>query len=67
MRRRMAKANWNQDDLAAAAGVGKSYISHLLSGHRNPSLQTLSMIADALGCTAADLLKEKRARGGVDI
>jgi transcriptional regulator with XRE-family HTH domain len=38
-----------QEQLTAAAGMERSYVSDLERGTRNPSVAALSRIADALG------------------
>lgn len=48
----------SQTELAEKAGVTQSAISMIENGDRMPSLNVLTRIAEALGCTAADLLKE---------
>jgi transcriptional regulator with XRE-family HTH domain len=46
---------WQQKQLAAAAGVLPSSISHYERGKRAPSLGTLLRLADAAGLSAAEL------------
>ena len=36
---------WNQDDLAQHMGLGRTYISNVERGHKNPSLRTLEILA----------------------
>lgn len=48
---------WAQEELSAAAGLDRTYISGLERGQRNPTLETLGRIAAALGCPLADLIK----------
>ncbi|MDW8006457.1 MAG: helix-turn-helix transcriptional regulator [Thermomicrobium sp.] len=47
-----------QEDLAARAMVNQSYLSQIENGKRDPSLDVLERIADALGIPVADLLRE---------
>jgi transcriptional regulator with XRE-family HTH domain len=44
----MDRRGKNQQQLAAAIGAGKSYVSQLLNGSRNMTLRTLSDLAEAL-------------------
>jgi len=36
---------WNQDDLAQHIGLGRTYISNVERGRKNPSLRTLEILA----------------------
>jgi transcriptional regulator with XRE-family HTH domain len=36
---------WNQDDLAQHMGLGRTYISNVERGRKNPSLRTLEILA----------------------
>lgn len=45
-----------QAQLAEAAGVGVTHISHVETGNGIPSLQTFLDIVNALGCSADELL-----------
>ena len=36
---------WNQDDLAQHMGLGRTYISNVETGRKNPSLRTLEIFA----------------------
>jgi transcriptional regulator with XRE-family HTH domain len=36
---------WNQDDLAQQSGLGRTYISEIERGLKNPSLKTLLIFA----------------------
>lgn len=56
--RRLRKLKgWTQHDLAAAAGLSFSGIQDIETGRRVPRQETMALIAQALGCTEADLLK----------
>lgn len=45
-----------QAQLAEAAGVGVTHISHIETGNGIPSLQTFLDVVNALGCSADELL-----------
>jgi len=55
IRRAREARGWSQAKLAAGADMGVSGISQIETGARNPSVVTLSKIADALGIEAVDL------------
>ena len=46
---------WSQEDLALEANVNRNYICDLENGRRNPSLEILERIADALGISLSEL------------
>ena len=50
-----------QTELAAEAGCAQSLISQYISGAKNPSLTMLVKIADALGCTLDELVRDPQA------
>jgi transcriptional regulator with XRE-family HTH domain len=57
--RRLRKArNVSLSELARASDVAKATLSLLETGKGNPTVQTLSALADALGCSLGDLLAE---------
>ena len=45
-----ARAGWSQKQLSKASGIDQSDISKIERGVANPSVSTLSRIAEALGC-----------------
>ena len=49
---------WNQERLAAEAGVDRSYAHGLENGRRNITVLKLRQIAKALGVPPADLLAD---------
>jgi len=46
----------SQEDLAAAAGIDRTYVSGIERGVRNPTITVLARFAYALGTTSAALL-----------
>lgn len=48
---------WTLDDLAARSGLSLSYLSRVESGDRQPSLGTLSVLAQVYGVTLASLFE----------
>ena len=46
---------WSQEDLALEANVNRNYICDLENGRRNPSLEILERIADALSISLSEL------------
>lgn len=47
----------SQDELAAAAGVHRTYVGGVERGERNPTLSTIFRLSEALGVTPAELLE----------
>ncbi len=58
-RRLREQRGWSQDELAKRAGVSNVHICTIEKGTRNPSLDVLGRIAEALGVTASELLREE--------
>ncbi len=56
--RRRWLARLKQWELAELAGISTSQISRIESGKVGASPATLGRLADALGCTVADLLRK---------
>ena len=50
--------HWNQDDLALHVGLGRTYLSNVERGHKNPSLRSLEILALGFGMTLSDFLKD---------
>jgi len=48
----------SQEELAFQAGVDRTFVSRLERGIRQPTITTLIGIGQALGVSAADLLRE---------
>ena len=51
-------AGITQIELGRLSLVTSKYISEIELGTSNPSLMTMVLVADALGCQVADLLQE---------
>ena len=47
-----------QIELEHQCALNEGYLSHIENGHKNPSLETLNKIADGLGISLSELLKE---------
>jgi DNA-binding XRE family transcriptional regulator len=56
-----AAARLSQDELAAAAGLGRNQISAIERG-ANPTIETVERLAKALGATVAELLTPQPRR-----
>lgn len=56
IRQRRQAMGLSQEALADNCGVHRTYIGSLERGERNLTVNTLAKVADALGCTAIDLL-----------
>ncbi|OUJ01213.1 hypothetical protein HK15_09095 [Acetobacter orientalis] len=52
----------SQEALADNCGLHRTYIGSIERGERNFTVNTLARIAEALGCTAADLLTIKKSK-----
>ena len=50
--------SWNQDDLAQHAGLGRTYLSNLERGQKNPSLRSLEILANTFGKTLAQFFAD---------
>ena len=48
---------WNQDDLALHIGLGRTHISNIERGAKNPSLRSLEIFAIGFKMTLSDFLK----------
>ncbi len=51
------KKNITQTELAKTLGVDKSFISNIESGKTNPTLATITSLAQALGVSTNELLR----------
>ncbi|NUV91605.1 helix-turn-helix transcriptional regulator [Streptomyces sp. KAI 90] len=52
-----AELGWSQERLSVESGLDRTYVSGLERGQRNPALQTLVRLADALGVPLHELVK----------
>ena len=50
----------SQDELALTAGIERSYVGHLERGIKNPTVVTLSKLADALECEVSEFFRSAR-------
>lgn len=51
-------ANISQEELAARAGIHRTYVSQIERGLKSPTLQVLIQIANALDTTASSILED---------
>ena len=58
LRRLRTRKGWSQERLAEESGLHRTYISGLERGTRNPSLQIVERLAEALKVRAAELVRE---------
>ncbi len=64
VRRRRLAAKMSQETLAGEASCHPTYISLLERGLRNPSLDTMLRLAEALDCPAWKLVRETEVKLG---
>ncbi|MEM9574487.1 MAG: helix-turn-helix transcriptional regulator [Pseudomonadota bacterium] len=50
LRRLRVMREISQDDLALAAQIERAYVGHLERGNKNPTVLTLSKLAEAMDC-----------------
>jgi transcriptional regulator with XRE-family HTH domain len=62
VRERMATLKLSQSALAERLECTPSFISQMLSGHRNPGLDSLEIFAKALDTEPPELIREKSSR-----
>lgn len=58
LQRHRAMVRISQEELAFRAGVDRTFVSRLERGIRQPTITTLIGLANALGVSAADLVKD---------
>lgn len=57
MKARRLRAGLSQEELAHRASTNQGYISMIERGERSPSLVTISLLANALGCSMTSLIR----------
>ncbi len=62
VRARRKKLGLSQEELAHQAGVHPTYLSAIERGERNPALENLCAISNALGVPLAELLRFRGKR-----
>ncbi len=60
LKRLRSKRGWNQEELAARAGMDRTSISNLECRKHSPKLKTVATLATALGVTFEDLIGKPR-------
>lgn len=61
LRRLRVAKGISQDDLALSADIERAYVGHLERGTKNPTIETLEKLADALGCHISAMFAEPPA------
>ena len=67
VRQRRQELGLSQEALAQAAGIDRSYIGSIESGHRNVSLNNVARLAKALRADCADLTRGLQKYRGRDL
>ena len=57
-RKARLKAKLSQQDIERLSGLPQQYISSVERGQQNPTLETMTRLADAVGQPLSELLKE---------
>lgn len=63
LREERQKGGWTLEDLAAEAQMNWSYIAQIERGERNLPIDTMSLLAQALGVSLVSLLIEEERAG----
>jgi len=58
IRRLRKQRGWNQDDLAAHTGFGRTFISDVERGQKNPSLRSVEIFALAFDLTLSQFFRD---------
>ncbi|CUX47951.1 XRE family transcriptional regulator [Agrobacterium tumefaciens str. Cherry 2E-2-2] len=53
----------SQEELSFQSGLTRAYLSGLEAGRRNPTIVSLSKLADALGVEVEDLVRSLKRNG----
>jgi transcriptional regulator with XRE-family HTH domain len=64
VRRIRTSTGLSQEELAARAGLHRTYVSSVERAQRNVSLENIFALARALGCSPKDLVDSSLAQGG---
>ncbi|OGG50955.1 DNA-binding protein [Candidatus Kaiserbacteria bacterium RIFCSPHIGHO2_01_FULL_54_36] len=57
LKRIRTKKGMSQGDIVRALGIGRSFVSNIENGKANPTLATISKLANFLGVSSDALLK----------
>ena len=60
VRRRRLEGGLSQEDFAEISGLHRTYVSGIERGDRNPTIDIVFQIAQALRCSPADLFKKDK-------
>lgn len=63
VKRKRQKLGLSQNKLAKLAGISQAALSNIESNVKNPSAVTVELLANALGCTTAELIGESDENG----
>lgn len=63
LRRLRMATGLSQEELAARAGLHRTYVSSVERGQRNVSLDNIFALARALGCDPQELIDARAAEG----
>lgn len=55
---RRERQGWSQEDLARTSGLTQSQVATLEAGQANPTLRTLTKLANAFSCAVAELFED---------